>query len=198
MRHQQFKLDARTAFITILSFTFHLHSASSAQAAEALQLRPGVVFNQDTDNGFPITGTHLADSKIEKGKPALIFFGAAGDLNTNRQAKRIVEIYNKMPSKTLKFILVDVDHPLNQESKALIKTFYKGYIPCEILIGHNGKESWSQTGEVQTNLLRRKIDALISQSDTNTAHTEPEEKPEEKLEEKKAESQDQPPAKVEE
>jgi hypothetical protein len=188
MRLKQIKTDALTVSLLLFSLTSHLQLIAPAQAAEGLQLRPGVVFNQDTDNGFPITGTHLADAKIEKGKPALIFFGASGDLNTNRQAKRVVEIYNKVPSKTLKFILVDVDHPLSQESKSLIKTFYKGYIPYEILIGHNGKESWSQTGEVQTNLLRKKIEALISQSDSSTMRAE--------SVEKKAESQDQPQAKV--
>jgi hypothetical protein len=179
MRLKKIKTDALIASIFLFSLTSHLQLIVPVQAAEALQLRPGVVFNQDTDNGFPITGTHLADAKIEKGKPALVFFGASGDLNTNRQAKRIVEIYNKLPSNALKFILVDVDHPLNQESKYLIKTFYKGYIPYEVLIAQNGKESWSQTGEVQTNLLRKKIDSLINSSDANTEHAESrEEKPE--------------------
>jgi hypothetical protein len=166
MRLKKNKIDALAVSLLLFGYAFDKHLIVQVQAAEALQLRPGVVFNQDTDNGFPITGTHLADAKIEKGKPALIFFGASGDLNTNRQAKRIVEIYNKVPPKALKFILVDVDHPLNQESKALIKTFYKGYIPSEILISQNGKESWSQIGEVQSNLLRKKIDAVLSQSQT--------------------------------
>src|ERR1700733_13172880 len=134
-------------------------------AAEDLQLRPGVSFGQDIDNGFPLIGKKMDDAVIEPGREALIFFGAAGDLNTNRQAKRLVELYRKELDRKeqdhgLKFIVVDVDHPVGDDGKKLIKTHYKGYIPCQVLVDKNGRVSWNQIGEVELSVLKKQIDKL--------------------------------------
>ena len=149
-----------------LSAIICLHNCySAALAAEDLQLRSGIAFNRDVDDGFPIKAKHLDDITIEKGMPSFLFFGASGDLNTNRQAKRIVEIYKKLPGKSIKFILIDVDHPFNDAGKELIKSFYKGYIPYEIILDKDGKIIWSQIGEVHTNQLRQKLDEISPRSD---------------------------------
>jgi hypothetical protein len=137
-----------------------LANSAGVRAAEDLQLRPGISFDQDIDNDFPIAGKHLEDTTIDKDRPAFIFFGASGDFNTNRQAKRFIEIYRKESGKPLKFIVVDVDHPVSDQCRNLIKTYYRGYIPCEVLLDRTGKVAWQETGEVKTSIIKDRIDEL--------------------------------------
>src|SRR5215470_244836 len=85
-------------------------------AAEDLRLRDGISFYQDLDTGFPIIGQKMDDVLPAADRPTFIFFGAAGDLNTNRQARRVVELYRKYRASGLKFIVVDVDEPPGQEA----------------------------------------------------------------------------------
>ncbi len=125
-----------------------------AWAGDDLSLRPGLSFNQDIDGGFPIVGKNLDDTRVDTGKPAFIFFGASGDLNTNRQAKRVVDFYHKISAGSAKFIIIDVDHPANDGAKALIKSYYKGYIPTEVVLDKTGKMSWNQTGETDLSALK--------------------------------------------
>jgi hypothetical protein len=131
---------------------------NQARSAEDLSLRPGLSFNQDLDNGFPIVGKDLEDTQISTSSPTFVFFGAAGDLNTNRQAKRVVDWYHKLAANTVKFIIIDVDHPANDGAKSLIKSYYKGYIPTELLLDKSGKLSWSQTGETDLSALKAHIE----------------------------------------
>src|ERR1700677_2234067 len=94
-----------------LSYLIWIVSTSlAAVAAEDLQLRPGVSFGQDIDNGFPIVGKKMDDVVLEPGRAPLLFFAAVGDLNTNRQAKRVVELYRKELAGK------DLDNGLNSSS----------------------------------------------------------------------------------
>lgn len=115
-------------------------------AADNLRLRPGISFVHDLDKGYPILGDHLDDVKIESGKPNLIFFAASGDLNSNRQARRVVDLYKKYKEQ-IKFIVVDVDHPGNPETKQLIKAYYQGYIPQQVVVDKQGRTFWTHLGE---------------------------------------------------
>ncbi len=142
-----------------------LSIAPSVSAAEDLQMRAGVSFGQDIDNGFPIVAKKMDDVTVEPGRPALVFFGAAGDLNTNRQAKRLVELYRKEldrkeSDRDLKFIVIDVDHPGNEDGKKLIRAHYKGYIPCQVLLDKDGRATWNQIGEVESSVVKKQIDRL--------------------------------------
>lgn len=132
-------------------------SIVAAIAAENLRLKDGVSFVQDTDNGFPIVGDKMDDANLEQAKPTLIFFGAAGDLNTNRQAKRLVDLYKKIQDK-VKVIVIDVDHPANANALKLIKSYYKGYIPLNVVLDKDGKLSTSHSGEIDTGDLKSKVD----------------------------------------
>lgn len=133
----------------------------SALAAENLTLRKGVSFTEDKDNGFPIIADKMDDATIDSGKPTLIFFGASGDLNTNRQAKRLVGLYNKFKAKNLKFILIDVDHASNAKASDLLKKHYKGYIPCQVLLDEGGNSVWSKSGEVQEGDVAKQIETVV-------------------------------------
>jgi hypothetical protein len=132
-------------------------AAPAVKAAENLRLAPGVSFNSDLGTIFPIVGEKMDDFRVEAGRPALIFFGAPGDLNTARQAKRLVQLYSRHQDDT-KFIIVNVDRPTDA-SKQLIMKYYPGYVPAQLLIDKSGKTIWSQVGEIS----RRKLSGQINQ-----------------------------------
>ncbi len=130
-------------------------------AAENLRLREGLSYVHDLDKGFPIIADKMDDVKLDGGRPVLIFFGAAGDLNTNRQAKRVVDMYRKYKDQ-LKFLVVDVDHGTSPELKQLLKNYYQGYIPQEVLIDKDGKTFWTHIGEVDSGSLSNQIDKMLA------------------------------------
>ena len=130
-------------------------------AAENLTVRKGISFVEDKDNGFPIEGDKMDDTTVEAGKPALLFFGASADLNTARQAKRLVNLYNKMSKKGIKFIIINVDKPANENAKSLIKKHYKGYIPCQVVLDMSGNSTWSKVGEVSEKEVARELEKQI-------------------------------------
>jgi len=138
-------------------------SITAGLAADDLKLRFGVSFTQDLDNGFPIVGTNMDDCKIQPGLACIIFFGASGDLNTNRQAKRLVDLYRKINAKELKFIVVDVDHAPNDDAKNLVRTYYKGYIPSEVLLDKKGKVVWNHDGEVELSVIKSQVDKVAGE-----------------------------------
>ena len=138
--------------LTILSFLI-----PQAEAAENISMRKGVSFVEDKDNGFPVIGDKLEDVHVEPGKTNHIFFGASGDLNTARQAKRLVGTYNKLRDRDVKFIVINVDKPANKEAEDLIKKYYNGYIPCQTVIDSDGTTTWSKVGEVSENEVTKQI-----------------------------------------
>ena len=146
--------------LTAIAASF-LNLCGSTLAAENLTLRKGVSFVEDKDDGFPIIADKMDDITIDGGKLNLIFFGASGDLNTNRQAKRLVSLYNKFKTKGIKFIVIDVDHAANEQSKSLIKKHYKGYIPCQVLLSKSGASVWSKSGETSDGEVAKEIEAQL-------------------------------------
>jgi len=133
------------------------------QAAEDLKLKKGISFTEDSDAGFPIDASRMEDMTLDPTKASFLFFGASGDLNTNRQAKRLVDLYKQSSNKAVKFILIDVDHPINAQATALIKSHYKGYIPFEVILDKGGKVVWSQIGEVEGGTLNQQLDRALAQ-----------------------------------
>ena len=146
----------------LLAFSLELSIlCQRAPGAEALRLREGISFVQDTDNGFPIVAEEFDDALLEAGVPAFIFFGASADINTNRQAKRVIDLYNRFSKAKLKFILIDVDHPSKRGGVALVKKYYRGYIPFEVIINAKGEEEWSQIGEVESPVLHKRLEQVL-------------------------------------
>lgn len=155
MKIRVVKLAGASA-IALMSICF----AFAAIAADNLRLKDGISFVQDTDNGFPIIADNMDDAALGQGMPTLIFFGAAGDLNTNRQAKRLVDLSKKLQGK-VKLIVVDVDHPANANILKLIKTYYKGYIPLNVILDKSGKQVHTHQGEIDAGELKSKIERLM-------------------------------------
>jgi hypothetical protein len=131
---------------------------SAVNAAENLRLAPGISYTSDVGTVFPIVGDRMTDYTIETGRPALIFFGAAGDLNSNRQAKRIVQLYSKHHDET-KFIVVNVDSQ-DPSARELLRKYYPGYVPAQLLIDKDGHTIWSQVGEISRKRLSGQINQM--------------------------------------
>jgi hypothetical protein len=168
MRYTRIKHTNRTKRLRQLSalFTFALPVIALASilptlAAENLRLRDGISFVRDLNQGFPILGDKLDDATLASGRPTVLFFGASGDLNTNRQAKRIIDLYKKYHQSNVKFIVVDVDRPITPSAKQLIKSHYQGYIPGEVVFDGGGKSTWSKSGEVEVNTIASEIDKVL-------------------------------------
>lgn len=147
-------------FAAALAFAGLLQTA--CEAAENLRVREGLSFVNDVNQGFPIIAEKKDDVELSTTNPTFLFFGAAGDLNTNRQAKRIVELYKKYKDRNLKFVLIDVDRPGSPAAKALIKAHYQGYIPGEVLFDKSGSKKWSHAGEVEVGVMSAQVDKLLS------------------------------------
>ena len=139
-------------------------AAAAGFAAENLRLRDGISYVNDLDKGFPIVADKIEDVAIASGRPTFLFFGASGDLNTNRQARRIIEVYKRYKSTDVKFVVIDVDHPSGAQARQLIKQHYTGYIPCEVLFDKGGKQKWSQAGEVEIPTIVNQLDKVLSAS----------------------------------
>lgn len=140
---------------------FLLLTGSTADAAENLRLRQGVSFVNDVDKGFPIIAERMDDVELSATAPTVLFFGASGDLNTSRQAKRIVELYKKYKGQNVKFVVIDVDAPLSSAARALIKQHYQGYIPGQVVFDRAGAKKYSHTGEVEQGVLSAQLEKLL-------------------------------------
>ncbi len=157
-------MNTRPLFALALSTIAIASIVKPSLAAEDLELRKGVSFVQDIDSGFPIVANKFDDVSTENGKATLIFYGASGDLNTNRQAKRVVDLYKRVRTRPIKFILIDVDHPGSAQATELVKKHYKGYIPFQVILGPDEKVAWSQVGETETNVLETQINKVAPET----------------------------------
>jgi hypothetical protein len=156
------KLKMGTALFALMTIAAAFNIGTQAQAADELKLKKGISFVQDTDSGFPIEADKFDDCQLEQGKATVVFFGASGDLNTNRQAKRVVDLYRQSSNKPVKFILIDVDHAQNDQARSLIKNHYKGYIPFEVILNKSGTVGWSSIGEVETSTLNQQLEKALA------------------------------------
>lgn len=149
-------------------------STLGCQAAENISLKRGISFNQDIDSGFPIVGKKMDDAAVEPGKPTFIFFGGSGDLNTNRQAKVVVGLYNKYAKEGVKFLLVDVDKTNKSPAVTkLIKKYYKGYIPSQVILKADGSIVESKIGEAAEGLLIKPLSIAAASSSKNSTLAAP-------------------------
>lgn len=153
------KTCLRLCLVAFLFMHYTLQTVT-VQAAENLRLRAGISYDTDLDKQFPIVADKLDDVAIETGRPTYIFFGAAGDLNTNRHAKRVVDLYKRYKASNVKFIVIDVDHPC-AEAKPLIKTYYQGYIPAQVVLDKQGNTNWTHSGEVAPSELSSRLEKVI-------------------------------------
>ncbi len=120
-------------------------SANHAFAADDLKLAPSLSFSDDSSSNFPIDGKSLADGAAASDRATIIFFGTAHCWNTNREAERLVSIYPKYRGK-IDFIVVDLNNP-SRAQRALIASYYHGYIPTIAILDRHGHVVYDRAGE---------------------------------------------------
>jgi hypothetical protein len=134
--------------------------ALPAQAADNLKLAPGLSFGDDSSSAFPIEGDDLGSARVEAGKGAIAFFGAAHCWNTNREAERVVALYPKFRDR-VRFVVVDVEHP-SEAQRDLVARHYRGSIPTVVVWDRSGRVIHAAAGETAaTRGDTRSLEALL-------------------------------------
>jgi hypothetical protein len=132
-------------FARFALFACALLATRICNAAENLELAPGLSFIDDSSSVFPIQGDALSSAEIEPGRAAVVFFGASNCWNTNREAERLVAIYPKFRDR-VSFIVVDVNHP-SQAQRSLVDSYYHGSIPTIAVLAADGTAVYARAGE---------------------------------------------------
>jgi hypothetical protein len=117
-------------FAPVLLAFLSLTEAPSWFAIDNLKLNSNLHYHSDSLDGALITGSD-AQSGFVAGKPNYVIIYGKGRSNSNRQARRTVELYNKYGSQ-VHFVVVDLDVQPSPEQQQLVKQFHKGYIPPDL------------------------------------------------------------------
>jgi thiol-disulfide isomerase/thioredoxin len=72
------------------------------------------------------------------GKTNYVIIYGEGCLNSKRQARRTVELYNKYRNQ-VHFVVVDLDERRSPEQQELVKKYYQGSIPHVLILDANGR-----------------------------------------------------------
>jgi len=73
-------------------------------------------------------------------------------LNSKRQARRTVELYNKYRSQ-VHFVVIDLDVQRSPEQQQVVKKYYNGYIPHVLVLDTHGEPLYNQAGEVESQVI---------------------------------------------
>lgn len=129
--------------------------------ATDIQVNPKMDYNSDCNDGPILAGKDLSDVKLSPDKPNYIMFYSNLCFNSKRQAKRTAELYQKYQDK-VKFILIDIDKKYTPEQQDLVKKHFKGYIPHVTVYDSKGKVVYDQSGEVETKILIRLLNQVLT------------------------------------
>jgi len=138
--------------------------ANNAFAADDLKLAPSLSFTDDSSANFPIDGKNLAGGSAPTDRATIIFFGTAHCWNTNREAERLVSVYPTYRGK-IDFIVVDLNDP-SPAQRALIASYYRGYIPTIAILDSHGYVVYDRAGETAS----RRGDTSSLEALINSAH----------------------------
>jgi hypothetical protein len=144
-------------FVLLFALAVSFHS-DSAFAIDHLKLNPKLDYSSDSLDGPLITGDD-AQSGFVPGKPNYVIIYGEGCFNSKRQARRTVELYNKYREQ-VHFVVIDLDVTRSPEQQALVKQYYKGYIPHVLVFDKPGKAVYDESGEVES----RTIEGLLQRS----------------------------------
>ncbi len=129
-----------------------------------MKLAPSLSYTDDSSTNFPINGKDLADGAAATDRATIIFFGTAHCWNTNREAERLVSVYPKYRGK-IDFIVVDLNNP-SPAQRALIASYYRGYIPTIAILDSHGHVLYDRAGETAS----RRGDTSSLEALINSAH----------------------------
>jgi hypothetical protein len=116
-----------------------------------LKLNQRLDYNSDSLDGPLITGDD-AQSGIVPGRPNYVIIYGEGCFNSKRQARRAVELYGKYRS-SIHFVAIDLDVAMSADQQAVVKQYYKGYIPHVVVLDAHGKPLYNQSGEVDSSRI---------------------------------------------
>lgn len=129
-------------------------------AATDLKINPKLRYSSDTNDGPLITGKDLNSAKLSSDKPSYVIFYHRECYNSKRQAKRIVELYDKYKEK-VNFVVIDLDQIRNNDQVKLKRKYYKNYIPHVTMISKGGSVLYDRAGEISTQHLFDILDKEI-------------------------------------
>jgi len=132
------------AFITARAIS----AAESPGGATNLTLAPDLSFTDDSSANFPIRGVDLGAGELGRDVPTVVFFGTSHCFNTNREAERFVA-FAARHRENARFLVVDLDHP-SASQRALVRRFYRGYIPTLAFVAPSGRVAYDKSGETSS------------------------------------------------
>ena len=94
--------------VVLIIFTLSAFGAG-VFAATDLKLNPNLNYSSDSNDGPLITGKNMSEGTINKGKPTYVIFYHRECYNSKRQARRMVELYEKYNGR-VDFIVVTWIH----------------------------------------------------------------------------------------
>jgi hypothetical protein len=150
-----------TKSVAAAVFSMALALVGPAHAAENLKLNKHLDYTSDSQDGPLISGDRLEDGAVS-GKPAYAIFYGEGCFNSKRQARRTVDLYEKYKGR-VQFVVVDLDRPRSPAQEALVKKFYKGYIPHVVVFDRDGKTAYNSSGEVDEGEISRVLEKALAQ-----------------------------------
>ena len=132
-------------------FVWSILTSSMLFGIDNLKLNQRLDYNSDSLDGPLITGDDV-QSGIVPGRPNYVIIYGEGCFNSKRQARRAVELYDKYRS-SIHFVAIDLDVAMSADQQALVKQYYKGYIPHVVVLDAHGKPLYNQSGEVDSSRI---------------------------------------------
>jgi hypothetical protein len=134
----------------------------SLGANENLRLNPRLGCSSDSLDGPLIRGDHMDEAAVA-GKPNYIIFYGEGCFNSKRQARRMVDLYQKYKGR-VQFVVIDLDIKRTEQQQELVKSYYRGYrgyIPRVTVLDAAGKAVYNSAGEVEESTISSILDASL-------------------------------------
>ena len=131
----------------------------SLGASENLRLNPRLDYSSDSLDGPLISGDHMDEAAVA-GKPNYIIFYGEGCSNSKRQARRMVDLYQKYKGR-VQFVVIDLDIKRTEQQQELVKSYYRGYIPRLTVLDAAGKAVYNSAGEVEESTSSSILDASL-------------------------------------
>ncbi|MEW6269807.1 MAG: hypothetical protein AB1689_10985, partial [Thermodesulfobacteriota bacterium] len=120
-------------------------AAAAPCGASGLRLAEGLSFEDDSSAAFPIVADRSGAGELSDRVPTVLFFGAAHCWNTNREAERVVALYQQHGGDAC-FLLIDLAH-VSEEQRPLVRRFYRGAIPTIAVVDAAGRTVYAEAGE---------------------------------------------------
>lgn len=120
-------------------------------AVDNLRLNQKLDYTSDSQDGPLIIGDHLQDGPVA-GKPNYVIMYGEGCYNSKRQARRTVSLWEKYKGR-VNFVVIDLDQPHSPAQQALVKKYYRGYIPHVVVLDSAGNAVYNSSGEVEESTI---------------------------------------------